>query len=35
MMDIRAKSENLAKRPYLVMTTVETTTDDHPIYFYD
>lgn len=31
-MDTRAKAEALAKRPYLVMTTIETTTDNQPIY---
>jgi predicted RNase H-like HicB family nuclease len=33
MIDTRARAENLAKRPYLVMTTVDTSTDGHPIYF--
>lgn len=33
IMDTRAKAETLAKRPYLVMTTFEETTDDQPIYF--
>jgi predicted RNase H-like HicB family nuclease len=32
-MDTRAKAEALAKRPYLVMTTIEETTDNQPIYF--
>jgi len=32
-MDTHAKALDLAKRPYLVMTTVDTTTEDHPIYF--
>ena len=32
-METRALAEKLAKRPYLVMTSVEETTDDQPIYF--
>ncbi|MDI6770315.1 MAG: type II toxin-antitoxin system HicB family antitoxin [Anaerolineales bacterium] len=32
-MDTRAKAEVLAKRPYLVMTSIEETTDNQPIYF--
>ncbi|MCX6034098.1 MAG: type II toxin-antitoxin system HicB family antitoxin [Chloroflexi bacterium] len=32
-MDKHARAVDLAKRPYLVMTTVDTTTEDHPIYF--
>lgn len=32
-MDTRAKAEALAKRPYLVMTSIEETTDNQPIYF--
>jgi predicted RNase H-like HicB family nuclease len=32
-MDARAKAEILAKRPYLVMTTADTTTEGHPVYF--
>jgi predicted RNase H-like HicB family nuclease len=32
-MKTRAKAEELAKRPYLVMTSVEETTDNKPIYF--
>src|SRR6266508_2086899 len=32
-MDIRAKAEELAKRPYLIMTSIEETTDDQPIHF--
>jgi len=32
-MDTRAKAEELARRPYLIMTSLEETTDDEPIYF--
>lgn len=32
-MDTRAKAEELARRPYLIMTSIEETTDDQPIYF--
>lgn len=32
-MDIHAKAEELAKRPYLIMTSIEETTDDQPIHF--
>jgi predicted RNase H-like HicB family nuclease len=32
-MDIRSKAEELAKRPYLIMTSIEETTDDQPIHF--
>ena len=32
-MNTRAKAEEMAKRPYLIMTSVEETTDDQPIYF--
>jgi len=32
-METRAKAEELAKRPYLVMTSVEETTDNQPIHF--
>ncbi len=32
-MDTRTKAEELAKRPYVIMTSVEETTDDQPIYF--
>jgi len=32
-MDTRSKAEELARRPYLIMTSVEETTDDQPIYF--
>lgn len=32
-MENRAVAEKLAKRPYLLMTSVEETTDDQPIYF--
>ncbi len=32
-MDTHAKAKDLAKRHYLIMTSVETTTEDHPIYF--
>jgi len=32
-MNMHEKVLDLAKRPYLVMTTVDTTTGDHPIYF--
>jgi predicted RNase H-like HicB family nuclease len=32
-MDIRAKAEALAKRPYIIMTAIEETTDNQPIYF--
>jgi predicted RNase H-like HicB family nuclease len=31
-MDTRAKAEELAKRPYWIMTSVDTTTEGHPIY---
>lgn len=32
-MDIRSKAEELAKRPYLIMTSIEETTDGQPIHF--
>jgi predicted RNase H-like HicB family nuclease len=32
-METRAKAEELAKRPYLVMTSVEETTGNQPIHF--
>jgi predicted RNase H-like HicB family nuclease len=32
-MDTHMRAVDLAKRPYLIMTTVEKTTDDHPIFF--
>ena len=32
-MDTRAKAEVLAKRPYIIMTAMEETTDNQPIYF--
>jgi len=32
-MDTHAKAEELAKRPYLIMTSIEETTDDQPIHF--
>lgn len=32
-METRAKAEKLAKRPYLLMTSVGETTDDQPIHF--
>lgn len=32
-MDTRMQAEQLAQRPYLLMTSVEETTDDQPIYF--
>ena len=32
-MNTRAKAEDIANRPYWMMTKVETTTQDHPIYF--
>ena len=32
-METRAIAEELAKRPYLVMTSVEETTDNQPIHF--
>jgi predicted RNase H-like HicB family nuclease len=32
-MDLRARAEELAKRPYLIMTSVEETTDEQPIFF--
>lgn len=32
-MDTRSKAEELARRPYLIMTSVEETTDDQPIHF--
>src|SRR3972149_767820 len=32
-MDTRTKAEELAKRPYVFMTSVEETTDNQPIYF--
>lgn len=32
-MDTRSKAEELARRPYLIMTSLEDTTDDEPIYF--
>ena len=33
MMDTRAKAEDLARRPYLIMTSVDKTTESYPIYF--
>lgn len=32
-MDTRSKAEELAKRSYLIMTSMEETTDDQPIHF--
>lgn len=32
-MDKREKAEELAKRPYLIMTSIEETTDDQPVHF--
>lgn len=32
-MDTRAQAEEMAKRPYLIMTAVEETTDGQPVYF--
>lgn len=32
-MDIRSQAEELARRPYLVMTSLEETTNNEPIYF--
>jgi predicted RNase H-like HicB family nuclease len=32
-MDTRVRAAELANRPYVIMTSVEETTDDHPIYF--
>jgi predicted RNase H-like HicB family nuclease len=32
-MDTRSKAEELARRPYLIMTSLEETTDNEPIYF--
>ena len=32
-MDTRAQAELLAKRPYIITTALEETTDDQPIYF--
>ena len=32
-MDIRSKAEELARRSYLIMTSIEETTDGQPIYF--
>ena len=32
-MDTRAKAEELARRPYLIMTSIEETTDEQPIHF--
>lgn len=32
-MDTRAKAEALAKRPYIITTAIEETTDNQPIYF--
>jgi predicted RNase H-like HicB family nuclease len=32
MMDARAKAEELAKRPYLIMTSVDATTEGNPVY---
>jgi predicted RNase H-like HicB family nuclease len=32
-MDNRAKAESLANRPYFIMTSADTTTEGHPIYF--
>ncbi|HQV94429.1 MAG TPA: type II toxin-antitoxin system HicB family antitoxin [Anaerolineales bacterium] len=32
-MDMRMQAEQLAQRPYLLMTSVEESTDDEPIYF--
>jgi len=32
-MDIRSQAEDLARRPYLIKTSLEETTDNEPIYF--
>jgi len=32
MMVTRPKADDLARRPYLIMTSVDSTTEDHPIY---
>jgi len=32
-MNPRAKAEEMAKRPYLITTSLEETTEDQPIYF--
>ncbi len=32
-MDTHAKAEELARRPYLIRTSLEETTDDQPIHF--
>lgn len=32
-MDTRIQAEQLAQRPYLLMTSIEETTDEQPIYF--
>lgn len=32
-MDLRMQAEQLAQRPYLLMTSIEESTDDQPIYF--
>ncbi len=32
-MNARAQAEELANRPYLLMTSIEETTDEEPIYF--
>lgn len=32
-MDTRTQAEQLAQRPYLLMTSIEESTDDQPIYF--
>lgn len=32
-MDTRIQAKQLAKRPYLLMTSLDTTTEDQPIYF--
>lgn len=33
MTDTRAKAEELARRPYLIVTSVDMTTEGQPIYF--
>jgi predicted RNase H-like HicB family nuclease len=33
IMEARAKAEELARRPYLIMTSIEETTDGQPIHF--
>ncbi len=32
-MDLRMQAEQLAQRPYLLMTSIEENTDDQPIFF--